>query len=378
MAGKARPLRLDTRSISCATLYAGQSFMEAQADVKEEDSRMGREDIEQDLRAAQRVLDDLKARARKLEAECKESGHGAGMAAPVEPASSRPVATPARADAPKKCIHRPVSSDAQPRSYTFWERAFPEEEETQLDPPEPADPAAATSPNAPKNPKSSGALAPDFHELRQLLQENFVKQEEEESMTPTDAFNQRMEVVIRNVKEGKVVIDSGYYSEAAMKTELKRDKYQKHIVEYWIDLKTSGSLSRSHKEEFNQFIEIIDDAATLPPPVLGSEALPCYEEEDDAYDDDDDSEEDDDNDDGKGSSTPTTKRKRSKRSRRTPGSAKSKRKREEKAHEVETALEAWSGKTLSQQAEELLRLHDELAEIRAENGKNDPSKEFPI
>ena len=181
MAGKARPLRLDTRSISCATLYAGQSFMEAQADVKEEDSRMGREDIEQDLRvpllnniepllrilpqisiseAAQRVLDDLKARARKLEAECKESGHGAGMAAPVEPASSRPVATPARADAPKKCIHRPVSSDAQPRSYTFWERAFPEEEETQLDPPEPADPAAATSPNAPKNPKSSGALAP--------------------------------------------------------------------------------------------------------------------------------------------------------------------------------------------------------------------------
>ena len=39
-----------------------------------------------------------------------------------------------------------------------------------------------------------------------------------------DAFNQRMEVVIRNIKEGKVVIDSGYYSEAAMKNELGFDK----------------------------------------------------------------------------------------------------------------------------------------------------------
>ena len=33
-----------------------------------------------------------------------------------------------------------------------------------------------------------------------------------------------MEIVIRNIKEGKVVIDSGYYTEAAMKTELKFDK----------------------------------------------------------------------------------------------------------------------------------------------------------
>ena len=39
-----------------------------------------------------------------------------------------------------------------------------------------------------------------------------------------DAFNQRMEIVIRNIKEGKVVIDSGFYSEAAMKAELKFDK----------------------------------------------------------------------------------------------------------------------------------------------------------
>ena len=39
-----------------------------------------------------------------------------------------------------------------------------------------------------------------------------------------DSFNQKMEIVIRNIKEGKVVIDSGYYTEAAMKTELKFDK----------------------------------------------------------------------------------------------------------------------------------------------------------
>ena len=39
-----------------------------------------------------------------------------------------------------------------------------------------------------------------------------------------EALNQRMEIVIRNIKEGKVVIDSGFYSEQAMKTELKFDK----------------------------------------------------------------------------------------------------------------------------------------------------------
>ena len=39
-----------------------------------------------------------------------------------------------------------------------------------------------------------------------------------------DSFNQKMELVIRNIKEGKVVIDSGYYTEAAMKSELKFDK----------------------------------------------------------------------------------------------------------------------------------------------------------
>ncbi|CAE7350422.1 unnamed protein product, partial [Symbiodinium sp. CCMP2456] len=37
-----------------------------------------------------------------------------------------------------------------------------------------------------------------------------------------------------------------------------KDKYQSHIVEYWVDVRTSGSLSRSTKEEFNQYVEIID------------------------------------------------------------------------------------------------------------------------
>ena len=39
-----------------------------------------------------------------------------------------------------------------------------------------------------------------------------------------DAFNQKMEIVIRHLKEGKVVIESGYYTEATMKSELKFDK----------------------------------------------------------------------------------------------------------------------------------------------------------
>lgn len=42
--------------------------------------------------------------------------------------------------------------------------------------------------------------------------------------TSQDSFNQRMEIVIRNIKEGRVTIDSGWYSEQAMRTELKFDK----------------------------------------------------------------------------------------------------------------------------------------------------------
>ena len=51
MAGKARPLRLETRSISCGTFYAGQSFMEAQ-DVKKEPCLEDRENIDEDLRVS--------------------------------------------------------------------------------------------------------------------------------------------------------------------------------------------------------------------------------------------------------------------------------------------------------------------------------------
>ncbi|CAE7797904.1 unnamed protein product [Symbiodinium necroappetens] len=229
-----------------------------------------------------------------------------------------------------------------------------------------------------------------------------------------------MEVVIRNVKEGRVVIDSGFYSESAMKTELKfdkdrikaiiayctktkarkrqltrRDKYQRHILEYWIDLRTSGSLSRSHQEEFTQYVEIIDNNASLPNPVLGNESLPCYDEEDEEESQDTD---DGDDEDERGSVSPKFKRKKSRRSRpSTPRTNKKKREEKEKQAEVETALDDIEkipqilgeilkvrikvDKTLEElkhkkkKGEQLMKLHDDLAEIRAEHSKDDPSKE---
>ncbi|CAE7914152.1 unnamed protein product [Symbiodinium necroappetens] len=208
-----------------------------------------------------------------------------------------------------------------------------------------------------------------------------------------DAFNQRMEVVIRNVKEGKVVIDSGYYTESAMKNELKdrvqaiikyctktkarrrqltrRDKYQKHILEYWIDLKTSGSLSRSHKEEFNQFIEIIDDEAVLPPPVLGNEALPSYEEEDDDADDDDESEAKEDE---KEEANPDFREEQEKDIQKIPTILSEILRVRVKTDKTLEELKK-AGELLGKQAENLMGLHDELAEIRAECGKDDPSAE---
>ncbi|CAE7188350.1 unnamed protein product [Symbiodinium sp. CCMP2456] len=326
MAGKGRPLRLETRSISCGTLYAGQSFMESQ-EVKEE-PKPEREDIENDLRAAQAMLENLKMRARKLEASSKEPGPVAGLAAAVDPAPAR--------------TRNPLSMQEHRR----------------------------------RNLRKLWNHVQDFNELRELLHSRLVKKEVEEPLTQTESFNQRMEVVIRNVKEGRVVIDSGYYSEAAMKSELKRDKYQRHILEYWIDLRTSGSLSRSHMEEFSQYVEIIDDNASLPAPVLGNEALPCYEGEDD--DDSQEScDEDDDDDDTKASETPTSKRKKLRRAR-TATPRVTKKKRDDHDDELRKKHQAGSGKKLCEHAEQLMKIHDDLAEIRAENGNSTPSAEPPI
>lgn len=104
-------------------------------------------------------------------------------------------------------------------------------------------------------------------------------------------------------------------------------------------MKTSGSLSKTSREEFNQYVEIVDDSLQLPPPQLGNEALPCNDEEDD--EEDNDGEEDDDSDprDKTSSVTPKSKRKRRGKTPSPKSKLAAKRKRE-KAEEVESALEA--------------------------------------
>ncbi|CAE7344964.1 unnamed protein product, partial [Symbiodinium necroappetens] len=346
--------------------------------------------------AAEEKLKKLQQMARKIEASNQEEGVVPHMmAAPVEP-PRRPIATPARGT---DVLVRPVSTDAQPQSQDLWEEALPAGSKATDGLEEPAsmnaEPKASAEtgqleetesarPNGPVEPEHPTTFAEahmgsdsddelvmecdcDFHELRELLHASLVKEEIAAPLTPTEAFNQRMEIVIRNIKEGKVVIDSGYYTEATMKSELnfdkdrikaivkyctaskarrkaltRKDKYQSHIVEYWVDVRTSGSLSRSTKEEFNQFVEVIDSNASLPAPTLGDEALPCYDEDND---DEDDSEDEDDevNVEDK---TPSTKRRRpKKRGKKTPSPkskllAKQKKEKQEKEEAVESALEA--------------------------------------
>ena len=147
------PLRLVSHSASCATLYAGQSFMQKSL-VKQED---GRENIEEDLRApllqftmmcsrctcrihsvlesitkvAEKQLQWLRQQAVLLQQQQPKpkapSPEEGLLALPVgAPASaaenpSRPLPSPARAAA----LPRPVSTDAQPPEQRLWEDSFP-------------------------------------------------------------------------------------------------------------------------------------------------------------------------------------------------------------------------------------------------------------
>ena len=77
----------------------------------------------------------------------------------------------------------------------------------------------------------------------------------------------------------------------------RRDKYQRKIWEYWVDVETVGSLAHLQAEEFNQHFEIIDCDMELPGPTLGSSPDPHLgagddEEEESSHpgDDDDDDE----------------------------------------------------------------------------------------
>ena len=160
-----------------------------------------------------------------------------------------------------------------------------------------------------------------------------------------EAFNARIEIMIRSKKEGVVNVKSGFYTEARMKTELKydkllalhsacmspavrvstckqlrdrikavkayctadsarkreltrpasafiqhifvnistpynrKDKYQSHIREYWVDVETTGCLTTSHAEEVTQSYVVVDDNASLPAPILGSTLKPNLDRE---------------------------------------------------------------------------------------------------
>ena len=78
-------------------------------------------------------------------------------------------------------------------------------------------------------------------------------------MLSEDAFNHRMEILISSTKEGKVVINSGFYSETAMKNELN---FSKLLAYLWYSANTR-TLGKSLDPNLN--------AATI---CQGRESLP--------------------------------------------------------------------------------------------------------
>ena len=92
----------------------------------------------------------------------------------------------------------------------------------------------------------------------------------------------------------------------------RKDKYQRHVREYWVDVETVGKLETSHMEEFSQKYTIVDeDGSELPMPEIGGKSpSACLSLDGDSYSDDDD---DGENDDESPSKTKATKRKNKKK-----------------------------------------------------------------
>ena len=90
----------------------------------------------------------------------------------------------------------------------------------------------------------------------------------------------------------------------------RRDKYQRHIREYWVDVETSGCMNITHTEEVNQCYEIVDvPNAELPAPLLtGKSPLPNLHGDAENSEDSDDDDDDDDDDSDDGSDAPPPKK----------------------------------------------------------------------
>ena len=59
----------------------------------------------------------------------------------------------------------------------------------------------------------------------------------------------------------------------------RRDKYQRHIREYWVDVATTGFLATELEEQFLQQFEVTDCNMEMPAPTLGSCPMPPEEED---------------------------------------------------------------------------------------------------
>ena len=59
---------------------------------------------------------------------------------------------------------------------------------------------------------------------------------------------------------------------------VRRDKYERHLREFWVDVETVGTLAKSMEEEITQSYEIVDFNCSLPVPTLGDSPKPWVDE----------------------------------------------------------------------------------------------------
>ncbi|CAE7322382.1 unnamed protein product [Symbiodinium microadriaticum] len=134
--------------------------------------------------------------------------------------------------------------------------------------------------------EASAHPAPDQQVIRLTSQE----------LAKYDRFAQRAELILESRKEQILEVDAGFYSEKAMKDDLKtrikavkaycnatpqrslelirKDKYEPDILEYWTDIKTSGKLRRSCAETTIRKIEVTDIGGDFPGLMMDEGSAP--------------------------------------------------------------------------------------------------------
>ena len=120
----------------------------------------------------------------------------------------------------------------------------------------------------------------------------------------------------------------------------RRDKYERHVKEFWVDVATEGTLAKSMVEEVSQSFEIVDFDCSLPAPMLGNSPRPDLDQACEESENEENREGATSSDDGE-ANKPATNGSKAHKSNATSPAKRRPKKSKAKENEIEEALEAW-------------------------------------